>query len=1249
MAPNANAFPARIRRIISGIDNREDPSTGTEPASASASTLKASPSSSSLSKPLLSLPLLRRNSGTISRAAESTTTPATTSSRRRSRRRSADRSGSAPTAAHVAPVSAAAGVDESRCSYSTNDDYHSLASSDSHAAAPPETTATGSHPLQSQPQSQSRSQSPSQSQSQSQSPSQSQSQPTRPPQLPQLPQLPQWSPPSVPEPIPSQPQSAIAANGLSARAPPLTTTTDDAPVSHPVDTYDTGYSKDQDDVDVETDPGAAACTDPRPPLPYSTQTRSDPVVVAPASPSLESYANASSPTDRRFGHQRSRDEYQDVDQDQLHDDAHLLTPTLATAHADTMMKPYTSPVVGESAWLGSSVSTANANSGGGVKSPSAASGSHYYPAALAAHGAADASSAHANANSGSSSSSSAAAANTHAAHLGPGLHPLPHSFGTSPSAQSDHSNEAQIHGMSTSSLDPAELSPNSHHAYSSAYQRQQQQHHHHHQQHQHQLQHSQPSDDHLDQAQQQSYLAASPHAADADRDLRHPPPPFRMSGIETSDGRPSIQSVRSINDPNASATSPNALGYDAHSGYASVTATPTSADAPHSGRSGQSSVDATPGAMSMSMSMSNSHSYGDGSHGNLSGSSSGGVGAGAVGSNGMIHAPASFGGATGGGGGGSGGGNGGALGPAVDEIVPTTFDEGMLRALCDMDCGMPLLFDRIKQSTVSAREAAIFLKKRAAIEEEYARNLTKLSRLTLETYSMSDAKAGSYVGSWQSIMKTHEAVADNRIRFASKLAEMSDELNNLAREVDKNRKQTKDTGQRLEKNLTDAEAGVEKARARFDATAEDLERLLLLKSGESTKGGELAPGGKRTLGKAIGKSGLLFKNKNPQQILKQEEEIRARTSNASDTFRKEVLNTQGIRQEYFNLQLPRILRSLKESAEEIDNGTQYHLARYAFLFESTLLNDGMTISPVGPDVTPTAGLKAAVEAIDNRGDFKSYMQNYQVVHGSSYRGPRREGPYEEGFLPALLSPTAAAHSKGAQQSRSAPTRPVFGVDLAVQMTRDGVDVPPILEKCAEAIEAHGLTSMGIYRLSGTTSKVQRLKAKFNEDWEQVDLMADEEAMSDINIVAGCLKLWFRELPEPLLTYDLYAGFIEAAKVENERLRHIRLHERVNELPDANYATLKYLMAHLDRVKSEDHVNQMSSSNLAIVFGPTLLSPPPPGSAGIDSGGAPSSGGAAGAGGGNGGSGMHLQDMSFQCRAVETILEKYREIFVDEEE
>jgi Rho GTPase-activating protein RGD1 len=68
-------------------------------------------------------------------------------------------------------------------------------------------------------------------------------------------------------------------------------------------------------------------------------------------------------------------------------------------------------------------------------------------------------------------------------------------------------------------------------------------------------------------------------------------------------------------------------------------------------------------------------------------------------------------------------------------------------------------------------------------------------------------------------------------------------------------------------------------------------------------------------------------------------------SAASDTYRKASHDAQAMRQEYFNFQLPRILRALKECADEIDMGTVYHLNRYAFLYESVVLADGVALVP----------------------------------------------------------------------------------------------------------------------------------------------------------------------------------------------------------------------------------------------------------------------------------------------------------------
>lgn len=78
--------------------------------------------------------------------------------------------------------------------------------------------------------------------------------------------------------------------------------------------------------------------------------------------------------------------------------------------------------------------------------------------------------------------------------------------------------------------------------------------------------------------------------------------------------------------------------------------------------------------------------------------------------------------------------------------------------------------------------------------------------------------------------------------------------------------------------------------------------------GQSGQMGGPNGGGKKVFNKAISKGGMLFKGKGPASIAKQEDEVRIRMTQASETFRKAVLESQGLRQEYFNFQLPKILR-----------------------------------------------------------------------------------------------------------------------------------------------------------------------------------------------------------------------------------------------------------------------------------------------------------------------------------------------------
>uniref|UniRef100_A0A3Q2UHM5 N-chimaerin n=1 Tax=Fundulus heteroclitus TaxID=8078 RepID=A0A3Q2UHM5_FUNHE len=109
------------------------------------------------------------------------------------------------------------------------------------------------------------------------------------------------------------------------------------------------------------------------------------------------------------------------------------------------------------------------------------------------------------------------------------------------------------------------------------------------------------------------------------------------------------------------------------------------------------------------------------------------------------------------------------------------------------------------------------------------------------------------------------------------------------------------------------------------------------------------------------------------------------------------------------------------------------------------------------------------------------------------------------------------------------------------------------------------------------------------DGEKADISAS--AYADINIIAGALKLYLRDLPIPVITFDLYSKFIQAAKLPNAESRLEAIHEGLLQLPPAHYETLRYMMAHLKRVTTFEKYNLMNAENLGIVFGPTLMQPP----------------------------------------------------------
>lgn len=163
---------------------------------------------------------------------------------------------------------------------------------------------------------------------------------------------------------------------------------------------------------------------------------------------------------------------------------------------------------------------------------------------------------------------------------------------------------------------------------------------------------------------------------------------------------------------------------------------------------------------------------------------------------------------------------------------------------------------------------------------------------------------------------------------------------------------------------------------------------------------------------------------------------------------------------------------------------------------------------------------------------------------------------------------------------------VFGMSLDELFARDQSAVPIIVFQCIQAVDIFGLETEGIYRQSGTHSHIGRLREAFDTlpaNSPQLDFRNPANFHHDVNAVASLLKAFFKELPDPLFTKAGYAHFIEAAQADDEVQRRDAIHQGINDLPDPNYATMRALVLHLNRVMQNESRTRMNSENLAVCF------------------------------------------------------------------
>ncbi|XP_035123616.1 rho GTPase-activating protein 22 isoform X4 [Callithrix jacchus] len=147
--------------------------------------------------------------------------------------------------------------------------------------------------------------------------------------------------------------------------------------------------------------------------------------------------------------------------------------------------------------------------------------------------------------------------------------------------------------------------------------------------------------------------------------------------------------------------------------------------------------------------------------------------------------------------------------------------------------------------------------------------------------------------------------------------------------------------------------------------------------------------------------------------------------------------------------------------------------------------------------------------------------------------------------------------------------------------------PLLVEQCVDFIRERGLTEEGLFRMPGQANLVRDLQDSF--DCGEKPLF---DSTTDVHTVASLLKLYLRELPEPVVPFARYEDFLSCAQLltKDEGEGTLELAKQVSNLPQANYNLLRYICKFLDEVQAYSNVNKMSVQNLATVFGPNILRP-----------------------------------------------------------
>lgn len=461
------------------------------------------------------------------------------------------------------------------------------------------------------------------------------------------------------------------------------------------------------------------------------------------------------------------------------------------------------------------------------------------------------------------------------------------------------------------------------------------------------------------------------------------------------------------------------------------------------------------------------------------------------------------------------------------------------------------------------KDVMSILKKRAEIESDYSKKLAKLasssaSRRVFDTPggSAESTQLGTCAVAWSSFLDSCAEQAQAHAEASASLEEtVVASLASFVKDMEAARKTIVADGVRRIKDKKEAEDAVAKAKAAYFKASDNYNSAVTAHNTVSSN-----PASKtKEVNKAASK---MAKTKTSLDQAVQDYEFQIKSAN-------------GIQAKFLSRHMPKTLDDLQ------------HVETVRIHILKTNLRKTARILEAPPPRTAKAILtfKGIVAAIDNDSDMRAF-----ITENKTYQLPPPPFEFEQHGAPAGASARSSSSKRSKRaESTANPETSVFGVSLedvlrkSVAVLPSHPNIPRLLPLLCHGISAmDGASAEGLFRLSGESNSVKDLKARLDAGMYSLD------GITDVHVLTGTLKLWFRELRDPLIPDDFYTNALAISSPADAG-------SLFADLSTPRQAIMQYLMGYLATLSSPEivAVTKMTADNLAMIFAPSFLRCPDP--------------------------------------------------------